>query len=526
MRNKCQAACLILLCFLGLFSASSARAGTTYLKMRSEGGDYIGQGGSYFYTPSTGTFAAQAYDYTGDGKVDYIVISYQEAAHWWYVTIGTNHVNARTVPGYYPYAQRAAFAEAGHPGLDVFGDGRGSNRVAGAFHVMDVVIDYSGATPRVVSFAASFVQHSELARPALYGTVLYNSDAVPNDTSPPVTKASVSGARVTLTNADPDGKKDLDATYYQIDNYDVRVYTDPIIVSGNKGETHVVKFMSVDIAGNSEALQSKTVVLNGGGPFTYLFMHSEPGDYIGGGVDQLYNSNMGVFRASASDNTGNGLADTVEIDYNDATYTHWWYQDYSTRRLGVDLSHGLYTDAQRWPFEDPGHPGLSVYGDGRGCNTLTGKFQVLEAIYDYSGPQPKLVSFAADFEQHCEGGVPALFGNIRYNTFVTDGKPRFSLALLSSSRDSVTGNIVVDLKLTDTSGGDAYSTSVNKAALGGMTTLSSLPASLGDLYIHKGATMTLVFPGTAGVAGAKVVLALTGTTTYGPFTASRQVLLP
>jgi hypothetical protein len=52
------------------------------------------------------------------------------------------------------------------------------------------------------------------------------------------------------------------------------------------------------------------------------------------------------------------------------------------------------------PFQGSDQPGLSVSGDGRGCNTLTGRFEVLEAVYRSSGD---VVSFAADFEQHCEG---------------------------------------------------------------------------------------------------------------------------
>src|SRR5439155_925091 len=71
----------------------------------------------------------------------------------------------------------------------------------------------------------------------------------------------------------------------------------------------------------------------------------------------------------------------------------------------------LFPGAVRWPFQAASAPGLSVYGDGRGCNTLTGRFLVLEGTYGADGG---VQSFAADFEQHCEDGVPALFGSIRY----------------------------------------------------------------------------------------------------------------
>ena len=73
---------------------------------------------------------------------------------------------------------------------------------------------------------------------------------------------------------------------------------------------------------------------------------------------------------------------------------------------------GVYEMAQRWPFNQPGHPGLSISGDGRGCNTLTGRFQVhrLELQAGTTMVQRALVSF----EQHCEGGSNMLSGCIRF----------------------------------------------------------------------------------------------------------------
>jgi len=53
---------------------------------------------------------------------------------------------------------------------------------------------------------------------------------------------------------------------------------------------------------------------------------------------------------------------------------------------------------------------LDVYGEGRGCNQLTGRFEVQEALF---GPSGEIWAFAATFEQHCEGADAALFGEIR-----------------------------------------------------------------------------------------------------------------
>jgi hypothetical protein len=77
---------------------------------------------------------------------------------------------------------------------------------------------------------------------------------------------------------------------------------------------------------------------------------------------------------------------------------------------GEPLTLGSYTGAVRAAFRGPGEPGLDVFGDGRGCNTVSGQFDVTELSY---APTGELLVFDATFEQHCEGGPAALFGRIR-----------------------------------------------------------------------------------------------------------------
>jgi hypothetical protein len=55
-----------------------------------------------------------------------------------------------------------------------------------------------------------------------------------------------------------------------------------------------------------------------------------------------------------------------------------------------------------------------VSGDGRGCNTVTGDFTILDAKFDYSTGTPRVVSFAARFNEHCEGGSRTLHGTVFY----------------------------------------------------------------------------------------------------------------
>src|SRR5262249_49676683 len=161
-------------------------------------------------------------------------------------------------PGAYDNAERAPFASPGHPGLDVSGDGRGSNTLTGNFTITSAVFDYSNGYPVVRSFAASFEQHSEGATPALFGSINFVDNS---DRSFPTTTASLSGpqgsngwytgpVQVTLTATDPDGPADVAATYYSVDFSGVQTYAGPFSVSGDG--YHAVQFWSVDQAGNTE----------------------------------------------------------------------------------------------------------------------------------------------------------------------------------------------------------------------------------------------------------------------------------
>jgi HYR domain-containing protein len=136
---------------------------------------------------------------------------------------------------------------------------------------------------------------------------------------------------------------------------------------------------------------------------TFLYMNSQPGDYIGGGIEQLYTSTDTEINGSLPEGGDYFSASVIQDNF-----AHWWYVNIQAPQ-GSPLAVGSYTDAVRWPFNPPG-PGLSIYGDGRGCNTSTGAFDVNELSY---APTGELLVFDATFEQHCEGGPAALFGRIR-----------------------------------------------------------------------------------------------------------------
>jgi hypothetical protein len=76
---------------------------------------------------------------------------------------------------------------------------------------------------------------------------------------------------------------------------------------------------------------------------------------------------------------------------------------------------GYYPGATRWPFMDSG-AGMAMTAPGRGNNTLSGWFNVLQADYQTNG---QVAAFAVDFVQYDEGNLAKWNrGSIRYNSSI------------------------------------------------------------------------------------------------------------
>lgn len=140
-----------------------------------------------------------------------------------------------------------------------------------------------------------------------------------------------------------------------------------------------------------------------------LTLRSDPGDWIGQG---------GTYQYSAASTPVVGYAPggrRIEVLFGRTGPS--WRMSFEAAD-GLPLTPGVYPNAQRQPFQDPGHPGLAVYGLGRGCNTLTGTFTVHQIGYrpsPYYTGYDGIAFFWATFEQHCDGRPPALRGEVRYN---------------------------------------------------------------------------------------------------------------
>ena len=130
-------------------------------------------------------------------------------------------------------------------------------------------------------------------------------------------------------------------------------------------------------------------------------LESDVGDYIGGGQSYNYTQANASITVTAS---GGHLSIGIAGDQG-------WSGDFQMPSALNQLEPGNYTGLQRYPFNDPAKGGLSWYGEGRGCNTLLGWFAVDRVSYTGSA----LTALDLRFEQHCEGGVPALHGAIHWD---------------------------------------------------------------------------------------------------------------
>ena len=161
---------------------------------------------------------------------------------------------------------------------------------------------------------------------------------------------------------------------------------------------------------------------------TFLYLNSEPGDYVGGGIEQLYTSGDSTFNHTSFPPG----TDLIRVWLEQGGYAHWWVVDFAAP-VGQALTVGSYTGAVWSSFRTETTPGLDVSGDGRACGPLTGQFDVDEISRYDTGD---LRAFQATFEMRCEGATRALYGRLR----IEDGPP-LSESVAMSTRGTVDNKI-------------------------------------------------------------------------------------
>jgi hypothetical protein len=406
---------LFRLLMLGMFALSLviAHAAQTVLILNSPA-----LGLQQTFTPADGQFTATAI-YSGAVQVSFHTPDY---SHYWTAQFGPAN-SPKLVTGLYERAQTFPIHSPTHPGLYVYGDFVSCD-TGGRFYVSDIAFNLDGSLSRL---AIDFEQDCTgiIPAPPLYGSVRYNSasklvprlavgggsamkgNAGTSDGQAIVSLSMPNSLATTVQFATVDGSalagKDYLATSGTV-TFPPGVTAVPITIPiigdrlarGNKSLHVKLSNPAGAIVGIGSALLP---ILDPNGNVTVFSTYGQPGDFVSPGLKLLTTLDGTITTARNYDNG-------VDLRITDSDF---WFADFAAPDNAI-LTKGVYLNAQRYPFQAPGLPGLDVSGAGRGCNTLTGNFNVLQASYDTTG---NVKSFAADFEQHCEGSAPALFGSVR-----------------------------------------------------------------------------------------------------------------
>lgn len=158
----------------------------------------------------------------------------------------------------------------------------------------------------------------------------------------------------------------------------------------------------------------------------------DTGDYISGGRSYSYSTeSQDELNVSASSDDSR-LSLSVDGANGD------WWNLYLEAPSGNALGPGTYTGATRYPFNGAAEPGLSLSGNGRGCNTLTGEFTISDVEF---GPQGYVQKLDASFEQHCEGGTAAARGEVHISNPAPPEQLDLGLAVaVDGTADTLNGN--------------------------------------------------------------------------------------
>lgn len=174
-------------------------------------------------------------------------------------------------------------------------------------------------------------------------------------------------------------------------------------VPASATEAITIELIVSNEVGYSAAVEtSLTYVAPGSSTLSY---DSPTGDYIGGGQKRVFTTQDGSLTA----NYDASNPAYIEVNYNGE---QWWTLQLAAP-AGDSLAVGVYLDATRYPFQSPTRPGIDFSGDGRGCNQISGMFEILELVISEEG---EVENFAVDFEQSCEQTMPILKGQARINS--------------------------------------------------------------------------------------------------------------
>ena len=419
----------------GLESPTEAR---TLLAIYSAAGEYLAEGRTELYG-------------TANSVSDAIVTQDRDALFMHLNALGLHGeavwrivlqapVGQPLTTGSYPFA--VGWAREFVPGLSVMTEFRSCDS-GGRFEILEFAVAADGT---VLRLAADIEHHCGTADPPLFMAIRYNS-SVPGilpfgSITPQYELVVAPPAHGTITGGGLDcggGGTACNATYTGPTSVSLTATAAPgYIFTGWTGACS---------GGASTVLLVNTVRSCGasfeplipGAPRTLFVVDSETGDPVGGGQDIAQTPSNATFSIGLTHYPGYSTPYYSSVIVHVQTLSTLWSLEFMAPQRAVP-SVGTYAPATRAPSTP--FNGLSVTGNGVGCNELTGRFVVLEATYAADG---SVLSFAADVEQHCEDLTPGLFAAIRFNSAVPavpfgGAYPRYEIAITPSAGGKVVGD--------------------------------------------------------------------------------------
>lgn len=124
-----------------------------------------------------------------------------------------------------------------------------------------------------------------------------------------------------------------------------------------------------------------------------------------------------------SRNFDNGIGFSITGPALPGTSINQWFLNFAGP-FDAELARGLYSDFQRFPFQEAGRPGLEFGSTGRLDNRASGFFDILEVTYDTLGD---VLTFAADFTHYGEENINN-YANVelRFNASLVPEPPYWS----------------------------------------------------------------------------------------------------
>ncbi|MCP4325662.1 MAG: hypothetical protein GY787_28250 [Alteromonadales bacterium] len=388
--NKCIILSSILLSNFAWASSS--------IILESDQGDWIGGGQSHHFTEGLITSI----------NSEKITISHENGFRFTFTPPSQQQLKA----GVFVDAERNAFKSPFNPGMDISSSGKGCNKLAGEFYVYE--LDSSALHPKL---AMDFVQYCDSTTKKLTGSIRINSDIEVPYPNPIAIIRNDNNIVIEQDEIHFDANSSFANNTY-IQHFDWQIISGPraILVPSYSGaistqlvepialggEDLTVKLTVTDEAGLSSSSLKTINIKSKSDPQTYFTMNSESGDYIGAGKKWYYHS--GNSNISASQNYDNGVS--IRIQGSES-----WSAQFAAPDDQL-LTDGEYAYATRFPLQDAGDAGLTISGNGRGCNKSYGNFTISQLVW--SGEQVN--SFKASYEQHCENsGAQALTGEVAFN---------------------------------------------------------------------------------------------------------------